>query len=129
MEPPTGILSSLWRFILFIPYFTALLFLGLLKGINFHLNFISFEPYLMMGLLPFLFTVYGLRYKSNFVNIISWSIRGCWPTSRLATCFFSGPLWVVIYSCVNFFIHRSVLPSLGFFNTKKYPFFLIEDDT
>ncbi|KAF3576799.1 hypothetical protein DY000_02033752, partial [Brassica cretica] len=33
MEPPRGILSSLWQFILFIPYFTGLLLLGVLKGI------------------------------------------------------------------------------------------------
>ncbi|KAJ0230937.1 Transmembrane protein [Hirschfeldia incana] len=35
MEPPRGVLSSLWRFILFIPYFTGLLLLGVLKGIFF----------------------------------------------------------------------------------------------
>ena len=42
MEPPRGILSSLWQFILFIPYFTGLLLLGVLKGINFHSILIEF---------------------------------------------------------------------------------------
>ncbi|CAH8380392.1 unnamed protein product [Eruca vesicaria subsp. sativa] len=31
MEPPTGVLSSLWRFIIFIPYFTGLLLLSIVK--------------------------------------------------------------------------------------------------
>jgi len=35
MEPPTGILASLWQFILFIPYFTGLLLLGVIKGNKF----------------------------------------------------------------------------------------------
>ncbi|XP_010436002.1 PREDICTED: uncharacterized membrane protein At3g27390-like [Camelina sativa] len=35
MEPPTGILASLWQFILFIPYFTGLLLLGVIKGVVF----------------------------------------------------------------------------------------------
>ncbi|XP_047308672.1 uncharacterized membrane protein At3g27390-like [Impatiens glandulifera] len=33
MEPPRGILSSLWNFICFLPYFIGLLILGFLKGI------------------------------------------------------------------------------------------------
>ncbi|KAJ7970722.1 Steroid nuclear receptor, ligand-binding [Quillaja saponaria] len=35
MEPPKGILASLWNFICFLPYFTGLLLLGSIKGILF----------------------------------------------------------------------------------------------
>ncbi|KAJ7974712.1 Steroid nuclear receptor, ligand-binding [Quillaja saponaria] len=35
MEPPKGILASLWNFIRFLPYFTGLLLLGIIKGIVF----------------------------------------------------------------------------------------------
>ncbi|KAL1194160.1 putative membrane protein [Cardamine amara subsp. amara] len=33
MEPPKGLRSSLFQFLLFLPYFTGLLFLGVIKGI------------------------------------------------------------------------------------------------
>ncbi|KAF8088419.1 hypothetical protein N665_0543s0029 [Sinapis alba] len=33
MEPPKGFLASLLQFLVFLPYFTALLFLGVIKGI------------------------------------------------------------------------------------------------
>lgn len=32
MEPPRGILASLWSFICFLPYFIGLLLLGFIKG-------------------------------------------------------------------------------------------------
>ncbi|XP_048139544.1 uncharacterized membrane protein At3g27390 isoform X2 [Rhodamnia argentea] len=35
MEPPRGVLTSLWHFICFLPYFTGLLLLGTIKGIIF----------------------------------------------------------------------------------------------
>ncbi|KAK3183707.1 hypothetical protein Dsin_030993 [Dipteronia sinensis] len=35
MEPPKGFLPSLWNFICFLPYFTGLLLLGIVKGIIF----------------------------------------------------------------------------------------------
>ena len=82
MEPPTGILSSLWRFILFIPYFTGLLLLGVLKGTNFHLIPILFDDG-FIAFLPFI-VAKVISFKSNFesfirgfVNIyIPLSIRG-----------------------------------------------------
>lgn len=41
MEPPKGVLASLWNFICFLPYFIGLLLLGTIKGSNFtSLNFI-----------------------------------------------------------------------------------------
>lgn len=33
MEPPSGILASLWSFILFLPFFIGLLLLGIIKGV------------------------------------------------------------------------------------------------
>lgn len=33
MEPPTGVCTSLWRFICFLPFFIGLLVLGFLKGV------------------------------------------------------------------------------------------------
>ncbi|KAA8548175.1 hypothetical protein F0562_004564 [Nyssa sinensis] len=35
MEPPRGVLASLWSFICFLPYFIGLLILGFIKGIIF----------------------------------------------------------------------------------------------
>ncbi|GLT43419.1 hypothetical protein SLA2020_173690 [Shorea laevis] len=35
MEPPKGVLASLWHFICFLPYFLGLLLLGIIKGIIF----------------------------------------------------------------------------------------------
>ncbi|KAI9176440.1 hypothetical protein LWI28_002876 [Acer negundo] len=35
MEPPKGFLATLWNFICFLPYFTGLLLLGIIKGIIF----------------------------------------------------------------------------------------------
>lgn len=35
MEPPKGVLASLWNFICFLPFFTGLLLLGIIKGIFF----------------------------------------------------------------------------------------------
>uniref|UniRef100_A0A2P2KJP8 Putative membrane protein At3g27390 isoform X1 n=1 Tax=Rhizophora mucronata TaxID=61149 RepID=A0A2P2KJP8_RHIMU len=35
MEPPKGVLASLWHFALFLPFFTGLLLLGTIKGIIF----------------------------------------------------------------------------------------------
>ncbi|KAK2661592.1 hypothetical protein Ddye_000166 [Dipteronia dyeriana] len=35
MEPPKGFFASLWNFICFLPYFTGLLLLGIIKGIIF----------------------------------------------------------------------------------------------
>uniref|UniRef100_A0A5B6Z3C0 Transmembrane protein n=1 Tax=Davidia involucrata TaxID=16924 RepID=A0A5B6Z3C0_DAVIN len=35
MEPPRGVLASLWNFICFLPYFIGLLILGFIKGIIF----------------------------------------------------------------------------------------------
>ncbi|KAM7512539.1 hypothetical protein LguiB_011414 [Lonicera macranthoides] len=37
MEPPRGILASLWNFICFLPYFIGLLLLGFIKGLPFRL--------------------------------------------------------------------------------------------
>jgi hypothetical protein len=35
MEPPKGVLASLWNFICFLPFFNGLLLLGVIKGIIF----------------------------------------------------------------------------------------------
>lgn len=35
MEPPRGVLASLWNFIIFLPFFAGLLLLGLIKGVFF----------------------------------------------------------------------------------------------
>jgi hypothetical protein len=32
MEPPKGVLASLWNFICFLPFFSGLLLLGIIKG-------------------------------------------------------------------------------------------------
>lgn len=38
MEPPIGFRASLFQFLLFLPYFIGLLFLGFIKGMNFRVN-------------------------------------------------------------------------------------------
>ena len=39
MEPPKGCIASFVHFLVFLPYFTALLFLGVIKGMTFRVFF------------------------------------------------------------------------------------------
>nr|VDD61670.1 unnamed protein product [Brassica oleracea] len=94
MEPPTGILSSLWRFILFIPYFTGLLLLGVLKGIVFCppicLIMAIGNSAIILGLLPVhgIWTLYSISSAKQLGPILKLFLCLCLPLGII--------LWVVV---------------------------------
>ncbi|KAL0725097.1 hypothetical protein Bca4012_039696 [Brassica carinata] len=94
MEPPTGILSSLWRFILFIPYFTGLLLLGVLKGIVFCplicLIMAIGNSAIILGLLPVhgIWTLYSISSAKQLGPILKLFLCLCLPLGII--------LWLVV---------------------------------
>ncbi|KAF8104328.1 hypothetical protein N665_0174s0014 [Sinapis alba] len=94
MEPPTGILSSLWRFILFIPYFTGLLFLGVLKGIVFCplicIIMAIGNSAIILGLLPVhgIWTLYSISSAKQLGPILKLFLCLCLPLGII--------LWLVV---------------------------------
>ncbi|CAH8386116.1 unnamed protein product [Eruca vesicaria subsp. sativa] len=94
MEPPRGILSSLWRFILFIPYFTGLLLLGVLKGILFCplicLIMAIGNSAIILGLLPVhgIWTLYSISSAQQLGPILKLFLCLCLPLGII--------LWLVV---------------------------------
>ncbi|CAA7055206.1 unnamed protein product [Microthlaspi erraticum] len=94
MEPPTGILSSLWQFILFIPYFTGLLLLGVIKGVIFCplicLIMAIGNSAIIIGLLPvhFIWTLYSISSAKQLGPILKIFLCLCIPLSII--------VWLVV---------------------------------
>ncbi|CAH2080097.1 unnamed protein product [Thlaspi arvense] len=94
MEPPTGILSSLWQFILFIPYFTGLLLLGIIKGIVFCpliCLIVAFgNSAIILGLLPVhaVWTLYSILSAKQLGPILKLFLCLCLPLGVI--------LWIVV---------------------------------
>lgn len=61
MEPPQGVLASIWNFIRFLPYFTGLLLLGTIKG-----EFLSSFVYLLL--------LFDLRFLVFLVDVVTLNI-------------------------------------------------------
>lgn len=61
MEPPQGVLASIWNFIRFLPYFTGLLLLGTIKG-----EFLSSLVYLLL--------LFDLRFLVFLVDVVTLNI-------------------------------------------------------
>ncbi|XP_010555921.1 PREDICTED: uncharacterized membrane protein At3g27390 [Tarenaya hassleriana] len=85
MEPPKGILASLWHFIRFLPYFTGLLFLGVIKGIIFCplicLIVTVGNSLIILGLLPAhtIWTFYCLLSAKQLGPILKFFLSLCLP--------------------------------------------------
>ena len=61
MEPPRGILASLWNFICFLPFFNGLLLLGVIKGL------LSICSCFFFFFLFWLHSCYGFLFYSNWL--------------------------------------------------------------
>ncbi|EOA16296.1 hypothetical protein CARUB_v10004439mg [Capsella rubella] len=94
MEPPTGILASLWQFILFIPYFTGLLLLGVIKGIVFCpvicLIVAIGNSAIILGLIPVhaIWTLYSTVCAKQLGPILKLFLCLCLPLAVI--------LWLVV---------------------------------
>lgn len=93
MEPPRGLLASLWNFIRFLPYFIGLLILGFIKGqYRFLPIWLCFFAYLSFGHKIHFFpqSGYMLVYVTNSLlcesEPVSFSIRICFSIGNFCIC-------------------------------------------
>ncbi|KAI5341308.1 hypothetical protein L3X38_020582 [Prunus dulcis] len=96
MEPPKGVLASLWNFICFLPYFIGLLLLGNFKGILFCplicLIMTIGNSAIILGLWPvhFLWTYYCMFRAKRYG-----------PALKIVVCIFVLPVQLILWPVVG----------------------------
>ncbi|GKV07857.1 hypothetical protein SLEP1_g19566 [Rubroshorea leprosula] len=95
MEPPEGVLASVWHFICFLPYFIGLLLLGIIKGIIFcplTCLILTFgNSGIILGLLP----VYGVW---TYYSVLRAKQLG--PVLKLVVCL-AIPVLLILWTVVG----------------------------